>query len=93
MASALPQVALATPSLTLPSDLSNRRFSVLYGGERIGRHTVRSTPVLEGVRVYTEVELPVKRFFITMFSYRHHSEEVWHDGRLMALNSETTEDV
>ncbi|MBI2219466.1 MAG: hypothetical protein HYU51_19480 [Candidatus Rokubacteria bacterium] len=40
----------------------------------------------------TEVELMVKKFFVTMFSYRHRSEEVWRDGRLMALNSETTED-
>ena len=80
VAGVIPGWAPAAPSITLPSDLANRRFSVLYGGERIGRHTVRSASVPEGVRVNTEVELTVKRFFVTMFSYRHRSEEVWHDG-------------
>ena len=33
----------------------------------------------------------VKKFFLTVFSYRHRSEERWRDGRLTALKSETTE--
>jgi hypothetical protein len=91
VASAIPRSAAPAPPATLTSDSTNRRFSVLYRGDRIGRHIVWSTPVVEGVRVSTEVELTVKRFFITMFSYRHRSDEVWRDGRLMALTSETTE--
>jgi uncharacterized protein DUF6134 len=93
VASVIPRSAPAAPSITLPGDSANRRFSVLYNGDRIGRHIVRSTPVVEGIRVSTDVELKVKRFFVTMFSFRHRSEEVWRDGRLMALNSETTEDA
>jgi hypothetical protein len=91
IASAIPRSTPAAPSVTLPSDSANRRFSVLYKSDRIGRHVVRNTPVVEGIRVDTEVELTVKRLFVTMFSYRHRSEEVWRDGRLMALKSETTE--
>jgi transposase InsO family protein len=92
VASAMPRSAHAAAPVTLPSDSANRQFSVLYKGDRIGRHIVRSTPIVEGIRVNTEVDLTVKRFFVTMFSYRHRSEEVWRDGRLMALKSETTDD-
>jgi uncharacterized protein DUF6134 len=92
VASAIPRSAPAAPAITLPSDSANRRFSVLYRGDRIGRHIVRSTPAAEGIRVSTEIELTVKRFFVSVFSYRHRSEEVWRDGRLVALTSETTED-
>lgn len=92
VASAIPRSAPAVPSITVPGESANRRFSVLYKGDRIGRHIVRSSQVVEGIRVDTEVELTVKRFFVTMFSYRHRSEEVWRNGRLMALKSETTED-
>jgi hypothetical protein len=92
VASVVPWPVPALPSATLPGDSANRRFSVLYKGDRVGRHIVRSTPIVEGIRVNTEVELTVKRFFVTLFSYRHRSEEVWRDGRLLALRSETTED-
>jgi hypothetical protein len=52
---------------------------------------VRSAPVIEDVHVSTEIEMTVKRLLLTVFSYRHRSEERWRDGRLMALKSETTE--
>lgn len=35
--------------------------------------------------------MTVKRFFLTVFSYSHRSVESWRDGRLVALESETTE--
>lgn len=89
--SAIPRWVFAAPSATSPGDSANRQFSVLYQGDRIGRHLVRSVPGVEGVRVNTEVDLTVKKFFVTVFSFRHRSEEVWRDGRLMALTSETTE--
>jgi hypothetical protein len=92
VAGAIPKSAPAPPAIAPPDDAANRRFSVLYKGDRIGSHVVRRAPVAEGIRVETEVELTVKRLFVTMFSYRHRSEEIWRDGRLLALRSETTED-
>lgn len=88
----IPRSLLAAPPITLPSDSANRRFSLLYKGAEIGRHIVRSARAIEEIRVNTEVEVTVKRFFLTVFSYRHRSEESWRDGRLLALKSETTED-
>ena len=47
--------------------------------------------MIEDVSVSTEVEVSVKRLFLTVFSYSHRSEERWRDGRLVALKSQTTE--
>jgi hypothetical protein len=89
--SAVPGRLLAAPLITAPGDAANRRFSLVYKGHTIGRHVVRSGPAIEGVGVSTDVDVTVKRLFLTMFSYSHRSEERWRDGRLMALKSETTE--
>jgi uncharacterized protein DUF6134 len=89
--SAIPGRPLAAPLIAGPGDSANRRFSLVYKGDTIGRHVVRSAPVIEDVRVSTEIEVIVKRLFLTVFSYSHRSEERWRDGRLMALKSETTE--
>jgi hypothetical protein len=90
--SAIPgRLLAATPVITGPGDPANRRFSLVYKGHTIGRHVVRSASVIEDVRVSTEIEVTVKRLFLTVFSYSHRSEERWRDGRLMALKSETTE--
>ncbi len=91
VSSAIPGRLLAASVLTGPGDSANRRFSLVYKGRTIGRHVVRSAPVIEDVSVSTEVEVSVKRFFLTVFSYSHRSEERWRDGRLVALKSQTTE--
>jgi hypothetical protein len=89
--SSVPARLLAAALITAPADAANRRFSLVYKGHTIGRHVVRSAPVIEDVRVSTEVDVTVKRLFLTVFSYSHRSEERWRDGRLMALKSVTTE--
>jgi hypothetical protein len=91
VSSAIPGRLLAASVLTGPGDSANRRFSLVYKGRTIGWHVVRSAPVIEDVSVSTEVEVSVKRFFLTVFSYSHRSEERWRDGRLVALKSQTTE--
>jgi len=61
--------------VTGPADPANRRFSLVYKGDTIGRHVVRSAPVIQDARVSTEIEVSVKRLFLTVFSHRHRSEE------------------
>jgi Domain of unknown function (DUF6134) len=89
--SAIPGRLLATSVLTGSGDAADRRFSLVYKSHTIGRHVVRSAPVIEDVSVSTEVEVSVKRLFLTVFSYSHRSEERWRDRRLVALKSQTTE--
>jgi Family of unknown function (DUF6134) len=88
---ALPRVGRAAPAVVLPSTADNQRFSVLYKGDRIGAHTVAYSAATGETRIVTEIDLLVKAFFLTLFSFSHRSEERWRDGRLVSLRSETVE--
>jgi hypothetical protein len=91
-ACALPRFASASPPITLPTSTANRRFSVFYGNERIGEHTIAYSEATGNVRIATEIALTVRALFFTVFAYSHRSEEIWRDGRLMSLSSQTVED-
>jgi hypothetical protein len=88
---ALPRFARAAVALALPSGAANRQFSILYKGDRIGAHTVSYSAATGQTRITTEINLLVKALFFTVFSFSHRSEEIWRDGRLASLNSETVE--
>jgi hypothetical protein len=79
----------ATPVLS--SDAANRRFSVLYKGDRIGEHRVSYSASTGEIRITTEIDLLVKALFFTVFAFSHRSDERWRDGRLVSLTSETVE--
>jgi len=88
---AFPRVTHAATAIVLPTATSNRRFSVLYKGDRIGAHTVLYSSATGETRVDTEIHLLVKVAFFTVFAFSHRSQETWRAGRLMSLNSETVE--
>ena len=88
---ALPRFARAAAAAALSGDAADRRFSVLYKGDRIGAHTVSHSFVAGQMRIATEIDLKVKALFFTVFSFSHRSEESWRDGRLVSLRSETVE--
>lgn len=87
----LPGRGRAKTAFVLPSESANRRFSVFYKGDKIGAHTVVTTPETGETRINTEIDLVVKALFFTLFSFSHHSEERWREGRLVFLKSETIE--
>jgi hypothetical protein len=87
----LPRFAYAATAGALPSDGPNRRFTILYKGDRIGAHVVSYSAVTGEIRVITEIDLLVKALFFTVFSFSHRSEESWREGRLVSLRSETVE--
>ena len=86
---AFPRLIGAATALVLPAASGNRRFSVIYAGEKIGAHTVLYSAAAGETRVNTDIHLLVKVAFLTMFKFNHQSEEIWRDGRLMSLTSET----
>ena len=88
---AFPRLARAATAVVLPGASGNRRFSVLYKGDRIGAHTVSYAAATGETRVDTEIHLLVKVAFFTLFQFSHRSTETWHGGRLTALTSETVE--
>src|ERR1700732_2885469 len=57
---AFPWVAHAATAIVLPTAADNRRFSVLYKGDRIGAHTVSYSSVTGETRVNSEIDLLVK---------------------------------
>jgi hypothetical protein len=88
---AVPRLARAATPVILPSDAANRRFSILYKGDKVGAHTVAHSPATGETHVTTEINLVVKALFFTVFSFTHRSEESWRDGMLMSLKSDTVE--
>jgi Family of unknown function (DUF6134) len=88
---AFPPLAQATTTIVLPTAAGDRRFSVLYKGNRIGSHTVSYLTGTGETRVNTEIHLSVKVAFLTVFAFSHRSEETWRAGKLVSLNSETIE--
>jgi hypothetical protein len=75
----------------LPAAAGDRRFSVLYQGDKIGAHTILYSSETGETRVSTEIHLLIKLAFFTLFRFTHRSEEVWRAGRLISLKSETLE--
>jgi hypothetical protein len=88
---AFPRIAHAATAIVLPAAAGNRRFSVLYQGDRIGAHTVLYSSATGETRVNTEIHLLVKVAFFTVFAFNHRSTETWRAGRLISLNSDTVE--
>lgn len=88
---ALPQVARSTTAIVMPGATANRQFSVLYMGKKIGAHTILYSAETGETRVTTEIHMLVKVLLFTVFAFSHRSEEVWRDGRLASLKSETVE--
>lgn len=86
-----PGAARAAAGIVLPTTSSTRRFSILYRGDPVGTHTVRYTAATGETAVHTDIRLLVKVGFFTAFSFTHKSSETWRTGRLISLQSETTE--
>jgi len=89
---AIPRRVRAATLILLPVATGNRRFSVIYKGNRIGAHTVEYVSDSGETRVNTEIEMLVKVASFTMFEFKHRSKEIWRNGRLMTLTSDTVEE-
>lgn len=88
---ALPGLAQAATKIVMPVAAADRRFSVLYEGDKIGTHTVLYSSETGETHVATDVSLLVKVAFFTLFKFTHRSSETWRDGRLVSLRSVTVE--
>jgi hypothetical protein len=80
VSSVFPRVTHAATAIVLPTAAGNRRFSVLYKGDRIGAHTVSYSSAIGETRVNTEIHLLVKVAFFTVYAFSHRSEEAWRAG-------------
>ncbi len=84
-------VLLPAPALAeVPDDIV---FDVYRNGSPFGEHVVRFQELGDGrLEVDVDVELRAGLGPITLFRYRHDSREVWENGELVRLATETFND-
>jgi hypothetical protein len=78
-----------TPSLAGTLAQREFNFDVLLDGKPIGSHEFRITDGSETRKVETSASFDVSILFVTVFRYRHSNTEVWQDGCLQRIASET----
>lgn len=68
-------------------------FTVLRNGEPVGSHVLRfQANSDDSLQVSTETNVVVKMALIPVYRFEHRGREVWKDGHLVALTSETNDD-
>jgi hypothetical protein len=71
-----------------PEEWTNT-YVVIREGTPIGTHRVDVTRDGDVTKAHVTIALDVSLGFIPLYSYRHESDEVWHNNRLESLSSRT----
>jgi hypothetical protein len=64
-------------------------FDVFLDDRAIGYQRFELTSVGDGTRIQTQAEFEVKLLMITAFAYDHRNTELWRDGCLQTIDSQT----
>ena len=85
---------LADPTKSLLSTPPGKSlgFNVMRKGDKIGEHLLTFDGQDDNLKVQVNVELKVGLGPIVLFRYKHHASEVWANGQLAALDTETNDD-
>jgi hypothetical protein len=67
-------------------------FTVLRNGDKIGRHEMIFRDGANGLQVDIKTDIKVKVLFVTAYKFEHEGHEIWKEGRLVRLWSETDDD-
>lgn len=82
---------LLAPTLLLPRAAgampASVAFRVMREGRPVGFHRVTVTPLPDGVRATTQLEIVVKLLGFTVYSYSHRGEEEWRGDRLVSMRA------
>jgi hypothetical protein len=76
----------------LPACAEDYAFKVFCNGSQVGYHEVHVRHEDDETDVDIDAHIDVTMAGIEVYRYRHRSHEVWRDGKLEALNSETDDD-
>ena len=82
----LPAVTLAAPAET------HLDFTVLRGGDPVGRHQIDLIRNGDGETVSIKTAVLVRVAYIPVYRFEHTGSEVWRNGRLISLRSQTNDD-
>ena len=75
-----------------PARAEDYAFKVFCNGSQVGYHEVHVRREDDETDVDIDAHIDVTMAGIEVYRYRHRSHEVWRDGKLEALNSETDDD-
>ncbi len=75
-----------------PARAEDYAFKVFCNGNQVGYHEVHVRHEEDETDVDVDAHIDVTMAGIEVYRYRHRSHEVWRDGKLEALNSETDDD-
>lgn len=89
---ALMLTLVVAPAFAVVPESKALKFQVLRDGREIGTHTLRFEEKGDALHVHVNIELEVRIAFVPVYSYSHRNHEVWRDGRLVSLSSETNDD-
>lgn len=86
---ALPWPVAAARTEKEPGPRRPLTFTAYRNGSRFGFHTIDFST--EGKRIIVDIEIAfdVKLAFIPLYRYRHKNREVWEEGKLISLKTET----
>lgn len=84
-----PLAGAAEPPATAHEAEQQWRFRVFLDEREIGHHHFTLRHRGEEQRVTSEAEFEVSLLFLTLYEYRHANEEIWREGCLARLSSET----
>lgn len=83
---------LALCSAPDPARAEDYAFKVFCNGSPVGYHHVHVQHDGHETDVDTDADIDVTLAGLEIYRYRHRSHEVWRDGKLAALRSETNDD-
>ena len=82
---------LAGPAAAATSGLQEFRFRVLLDDDEIGTHRFRVSRAAGEETVEIDADFKVKFIGITVYSYVHANRELWRDGCLQRIESNTVD--
>ena len=80
---------VAGPAMSMQPYDGRLAFEVLRGDKPIGTHTLTFREVGDETHVEIDVNLVVKIGFLTVFRYDHKNREVWRNGKLVSVTTDT----
>jgi hypothetical protein len=83
---------LALACLAAPARAEDYAFKVFCNGSPVGYHEVHVRHDADETDVDIDAHIDVTFAGIEIYRYRHRSHEIWRDGKLEALRSETNDD-
>lgn len=73
-------------------ELNSIAFQINQDGSKVGRHTVTFNKIGRDLRVDIEIDINIQVLFIPVYTYKHRNTEIWRDGKLLSINTETDDD-